>query len=73
MKFIKIIDKTGDLYYVNPTSIAYLKSNSPTPTHIGNIPNKQARLNKVVLKNDKHIMIPSAYDFDLMKEGLYGE
>ena len=71
MKFIKIIDNTGDLYYVNPTSIAYLKSNAPTPsTHY---PNKQVRLNKVVLKNDKHIMVPSAYDFDLIKERLCGE
>ena len=73
MKFIKIIDNTGDLYYVNPTSIAYLKSNSPTPTHIGNIPTKQVRLNKVVLKNDKQILVPSTKDFTLIKNELYGE
>ena len=73
MKFIKIIDNVGDCYYVNPISIAYLKSNSSTPTHIGNIPNKQVRLNKVVLKNDKHIIVPSEGDFNLIKNALFGE
>jgi hypothetical protein len=71
MNFIKIIDNTGDLYYINPTSIAYLKSNEPTPTN--NYPNKQVRLNKVVLKNDKQILVPSTKDFTLIRNELYGE
>ena len=70
MKFIKIIDNAGDLYYVNPISIAYLKSNAPTPAD--HYPNKQVRLNKVVLKNGKHILVPSASDFALIKDELYG-
>ena len=67
MKFIKIIDNTGDSYYVNPTAIAYLKSNAPNPS------NKQIRVNKVVLKNAKHILVPTASDFNLIKNELYGE
>ena len=55
MKFIKIIDNTGDCYHVNPTAIAYLKSTLPTTST--QYPNKQVRVNKVVLKNDKQILI----------------
>ena len=71
MKFIKIIDNTGDLYYVNPTAIAYLKSNDPTPSN--HYPNKQVRLNKVVLKNDKQILVPNVNDFQRIIFELYGE
>jgi len=71
MKFIKIIDNAGDLYYINPTAIAYLKSNAPTPS--AHYPNQQVRLNKVVLENGKHILVPSASDFALIKAELYGE
>ena len=67
MKFIKIIDNTGDSYYVNPTAIAYLKSNAPTPS------TQQVRVNKVVLKNDKQIIVSSVSDFALIKNELYGE
>ena len=71
MKFIKIIDNTGDYYYVNPTAIAYLKSTPPTSsTHY---PNKQMVVNKVVLKNSKHIVIPSESDFTAIKNELFGE
>ena len=70
MNFIKIIDNKGDLYYVNPTSIAYLKSNPPTNSTP--YPNKQVRVHKVVLKNDKQIIIPSESDFSLIKSHLYG-
>ena len=71
MKFIKIIDNVGDCYHVNPTTIAYLKSTRPTAsTHY---PNKQVQVNKVVLKNDKQILVPSTKDFTLIKNELYGE
>ena len=69
--FIKIIDNVGDHYYVNPTAIAYLKSTSPTP--YAHYPNKQAKVNKIVLKNDKHIVVPSQSDFRMLTETLYGE
>jgi hypothetical protein len=65
MKFIKIIDNAGDYYYVNPSAIAYLKSNAPTPAN--HYPNKQIRVNKVVLKNDKQIIVPSVSDFSEIK------
>jgi len=71
MKFIKIIDNTGDYYYVNPTAIAYLKSTPPTSST--SYPNKQVAVNKVVLKNGKHLVIPSASDFSLIKARVYGE
>ena len=69
MKFIKIIDNTGDCYYINPSVIAYLKSSSP----LAGVAATQVRVNKVVLKNDKHIIVPSASDFAIIKSYLWGE
>jgi hypothetical protein len=62
MKFIKIIDTTGDAYYVNSNSIAYLKSNTPHGgSHV---------VYKVVLSNDKQILIPTEGEFNRLQAHL---
>ena len=64
MEFIKIIDSAGDSYYVNPTSVAYLKE---TPPHHAQ---SSRAIYKVVLKNDKQILV-SLSDFGRIRQYLY--
>ena len=66
MNFIRIVDNTGDSYYVNPTSVAYIKE---TPQH----PTSPRTVYKVVLKNNKQILVPNGEDFERIKYILYGE
>ena len=65
MNFLKIEDVAGDFYYVNPTSVAYIKH---TPQH----PAPKA-IYKVVLKNDKQILVPDEVQFARIKDSLYQE
>jgi hypothetical protein len=66
MNFIEITDNTGDSYYVNPSSIAYLKETPPQHSQ------SSRAVYKVVLKNDKQILI-SLSDFSRIRQGIYGE
>ena len=66
MNFIKIRDNTGDAYYVNPTSIAYLKETPPQHAQ------SSRAVYKVVLKNDKQILI-SLSDFAQIRQSLFAE
>ncbi len=64
MNFIKINDNTGDAYFVNPTSIAYLKE---TPPHHAQ---SSRAVYKIVLKNDKQILV-NVSDFGRVKQYLH--
>ena len=64
MNFIKILDNAGDVYFLNSTSIAYLKE---TPHGQSN-----RAVYKVVLKNDKQILV-SYTDFTHVMQSLYGD
>ena len=63
--FIKIIDNVSDTYYINIGNIAYLKEGS------GGVHNKP--IYKIVLINDKQILIANATDFIRIRNQLYGE
>ena len=65
MNFIKIIDNTDDSYYVNPSSIAYLKETPPQHSQ------SSRSVYKVVLKNDKQILV-SLSDFNRIRDDIYG-
>jgi len=62
--FIKITDNTGEIYYINKNNIAYLKQNCPD--------NSAKLIFKIVLKNDKHIIIPDFNSFTLVRDELFG-
>jgi len=66
MNFIKIIDNTGDSYYVNPTSVAYLKETPPQHSQ------SSRAVYKVVLKNDKQILVTLS-DFARIRQSLFSE
>ena len=62
--FLRITDNVSDTYYINKDSIAYLKEGVGTAN---------ARpIYKIVLTNDKHIVITSIVDFARIKDELYG-
>lgn len=61
--FIKITDNIGEIFYINKNNIAYLKQNCP------NNPSKS--IFKIVLKNDKHIIIPDFNSFSLVRDELF--
>tara|TARA_R110000824_G_scaffold145204_4_gene313441 strand:+ start:256 stop:459 length:204 start_codon:yes stop_codon:yes gene_type:complete len=63
--FIKITDNISDIYHVNIDNIAYLKEG------FGNAHNKP--IYKIVLMNDKQILLVGAKDFIRIKNQLYGE
>jgi uncharacterized protein YlzI (FlbEa/FlbD family) len=67
MNFIKIIDNTGNSYYVNPTAVAYLKE---SPLHTVTL---TRTIYKAVLKNDKQILLPTREDFVRVRTALYGD
>ena len=61
--FISITDNVSDTYYINIDSIAYLKEGVGTAN---------ARpIYKIVLSNDKHILITNMADFTRIKNTLY--
>ena len=62
MNFISITDNTSETYYINKSSIAYLKESSG-----GNTPKP---IYKIVLKNDKHIIIPNIQAFIQIRDEL---
>ena len=63
MKYIVITDSSNETFYVNKKSIAYLKE-SPSVSRVSK------SIYKVVLLNDKHIIISNSSDFERSKEEL---
>jgi len=61
--FIKITDNIGEIFYINKNNIAYLKQNCPN--------NSSKSIFKIVLKNDKHIIIPDFNSFSLVRDELF--
>lgn len=65
--YIKLKDTTGEVYYVAPHHIAYLKEGCPTGS--------SSRVYKVVLNCGKQIILPSS-EFSSLKgrvASLFGE
>ena len=62
MKYITITDTSNETFYVNKESIAYLKETSSV--------SRIKSIYKVVLTNDKHIIIATSSDFQRIKESL---
>ena len=69
--FIKIIDNVGDSYYINPNEIAYLKS--ALMGHSMQQGYSSSKVHKIVLKNEKQILISSEADFNRVKGIVYGK
>ena len=65
MKFIKITDNASDTYYINIDNVAYLKEGLGTA--------KAKSIYKIVLINDKQIIVTSSGDFIRIRNELYGE
>jgi len=62
MKYITITDTSNETFYVNKESIAYLKETASI--------SRIKSIFKVVLTNDKHIIIATSSDFQRIKESL---
>ena len=62
MKYIVVTDSSNETFYINKKTIAYLKE-SPSVS-------RSKSIYKVVLTNDKHIMISNSADFERIKEDL---
>jgi hypothetical protein len=62
MKYIVITDTSSETFYVNKKSIAYLKETASI--------SRTKSIYKVVLTNDKHIIIATSSDFQRVKESL---
>ena len=63
--FIRITDSVSDTYYININSVAYLKEGVGTAN--------SRPIYKIVLMNDKHILITSMLDFVRIRNELYGD
>ena len=62
-KFIEITDNVSDVYYVNIDSILYLKKGGGTAN--------LKPIYKIVLENDKQILISTTDDFARIRDELY--
>jgi hypothetical protein len=63
--FIEITDNVSDTYYVNIDSVAYLKEGVGTAS--------SRPIYKIVLTNDKQILITSKVDFARIRDESYGD
>ena len=62
MKFITITDTASETFYINKECVAYLKE-SPSVS-------QRSSIYKIVLVNDKQIMIANQLDFKRVKREL---
>jgi hypothetical protein len=62
MKFITITDTTSETFYINKECVAYLKESVSV--------SQRSCIYKVVLTNDKQILIANQSDFERIKKAL---
>ena len=63
--FIEITDNVSDTYYINIDSVAYLKEGVGTAN--------SRPIYKIVLVNDKQVIITNISDFTRIKDTLHGK
>ena len=63
MNFLRVTDNVSDTYYINIENIAYLKESVTLPKPIY----------KIVLVNEKQILISNKVDFERIRSRVFGE
>ena len=62
-KFIKLVDKDGNMFYVNPTNVSYLKETAPS---------EEETEYKVVLSDGNWVVYVDKRQFVRIRNELYG-
>ena len=63
-KFIKLVDAVGNMFYVNPSNVSYLKETAPSEDGVEN---------KVVLRDGNWVVHVDHQQFIRIRNELYGE
>ena len=63
-KFIKLVDAEGNMFYVNPSNVSYLKETAPS---------EEGTEYKVVLRDGNWVVHVDKQQFIRIRNELYGE
>ena len=63
-KFIKLVDAEGNMFYVNPSNVSYLKETAPS---------EEGTEYKVVLSDGNWVVYVDKQQFVRIRNELYGE
>jgi len=63
-KFIKLVDAEGNMFYVNPSNVSYLKETAPS---------EEGTEYKVVLRDGNWVVYVDERQFVRIRNELYGE
>ena len=64
-KFIKLVDAGGNMFYVNPSNVSYLKETAPSE--------EEGTKYKVVLRDGNWVVYIDKRQFVRIRNELYGE